>query len=151
MTDHHWMEGRQQCGRCHVTAEEQARSAEPIPCSVLPDCPNGCRGGIVGCWSPGGPCPERDRPGCDTCGPCNHCRPDATASWMAPDDVERAHWAMETGVDRVEARIVLAIARRAEAAVDRAVPRCTYCGKDEADGIGVVVGGACPDCTRAWA
>lgn len=146
MTDHAMIHDRQSCGRCHVTGEELERSAEPIPCSVLPDCPNGCRGGIVGCWNPGGLCVEPDRPGCDTCGPCNHCRPDATASWMAPDDVARAHWAMANGADRMEARIVLEHRR----------PRppahcCTYCGKDEGDGIGVVVFGACPDCTRAWA
>lgn len=27
---------------------------------------------------------------------------------------------------------------------------CTYCGKNEGDDIGPIVGGACADCTRNW-
>jgi hypothetical protein len=37
-------------------------------------CPNDCEEGTVACWSPGGPCPE-NRTICESCGPCNHCRP----------------------------------------------------------------------------
>lgn len=29
-------------------------------------------------------------------------------------------------------------------------PTCAYCGKDEQDGVGVIVEGACGDCRRAW-
>ena len=34
----------------------------------------------VACWSPGGPCPPEDRAlGCETCGPCATCDPEAYA------------------------------------------------------------------------
>jgi hypothetical protein len=33
----------------------------------------------------------------------------------------------------------------------RESPSCRICGRDEGDDIGVVVGGTCSDCTRAWA
>lgn len=39
------------------------------------DCENFCVGGIVECWSPGGPCAVPNEPGCETCGPCNACTP----------------------------------------------------------------------------
>lgn len=31
-----------------------------------------------------------------------------------------------------------------------ALPSCTYCGKNEADEIGVIIEGACGDCRRVW-
>lgn len=38
-----------------------------------------CQGaGVLECWDPGGPCPEPNAPGCETCGPCSSCRPCAT-------------------------------------------------------------------------
>jgi len=52
------------------------------------DCPQhggtGCTGGVVECWSPGGPCPEPNAAGCETCGPCQHCDPIAYAVHMEP-------------------------------------------------------------------
>lgn len=32
----------------------------------------------------------------------------------------------------------------------RPLPCCGYCGRDERDGVGPIVFGACADCTRTW-
>lgn len=31
-----------------------------------------------------------------------------------------------------------------------ALPICSYCGRDERDGVGLIVFGMCGDCNRAW-
>lgn len=51
--------------------------AEQVPgqLAAFDSCCEPCGGtGVVRCWSPGGPCPVPDEPGCDTCGPCVECQ-----------------------------------------------------------------------------
>lgn len=144
MTAHAWSEGRAVCTRCHLTLEELYRTGEFIECSPKADCPNGCRGGWVACWSPGGPCREPERPGCDTCGPCNHCRPEQAARWQLPDEVAHQLYVVEHDQDRQAARVAKVMRAQASAC-------CTYCGKNAGDGVGPIVVGARGDCTRVWA
>jgi hypothetical protein len=32
-----------------------------------------CDGGVITCWSPGGPCAKPDDPDCELCGLCRAC------------------------------------------------------------------------------
>jgi hypothetical protein len=120
-----------------------------------PDCPQhggeGCDDDVVECWSPGGPCPEPNRPGCDTCGPCTFC---TTADTAPPREVRlpipAGQLAFRVVASHDEAGVTV-IDSVDHVSVSMGSRSCTMCGKDEGDGVGIIIDGVCGDCRRAWA
>lgn len=120
-----------------------------------PDCPQhggeGCDDGVVECWSPGGPCPRPNDPDCDLCGPCTFC----TAADTAPP--REAREPVRPG--QLAFRVVASHEEDGVTVIDSIEPyrspvlerrSCTMCGRDERDGVGVIIEGVCGDCRRSW-